>query len=98
MRGREWSFGQGVFSRGCGTVWITLIIYLAWELTLIKDGLDILLTCAIVITSALSIYLLLLAAASLRARRQAGGALREPTRGGHDAPSTRFAILIPAHE
>jgi 1,2-diacylglycerol 3-beta-glucosyltransferase len=58
-------------------------------LTLVKDGLVILLACALIACTALSLYLLLLAAASLR----------KPSRpAAQGAPATRFAILIPAHE
>src|SRR5687768_7416521 len=58
-------------------------------LALVKDGLIILLACAVIAGTALSLYLLLLAVASLRRPRQ----VRQQA-----APATRFAILIPAHE
>jgi len=58
---------------------------------LIKNGLAILLACAVTAGTALSLYLLLLAAASLRRPRAVGGQ-------GAPAPSSRFLILIPAHE
>lgn len=58
-------------------------------LTLMGDGLAILLACAVIAGTALSLYLLLLAVASLR---------RVPKAEGQGAPATRFAILIPAHE
>jgi 1,2-diacylglycerol 3-beta-glucosyltransferase len=52
-------------------------------------GLVILLGCAVAISTALSLYLLLLAVASFRRTRQSVIP---------GAPVTRFAILIPAHE
>ena len=56
---------------------------------LVPVGLVILLGCAVTISTALSLYLLLLAVASLR---------RTPRTAMPGAPVTRFAILIPAHE
>ena len=56
---------------------------------LVSAGLVILLGCAVAISTALSLYLLLLAVASLR---------RTPRMPVPGAPITRFAILIPAHE
>src|SRR5215212_6314913 len=58
-------------------------------LTLMKDGLALLLACAVIGGTALSLYLLLMAVASLRRPLKAGR---------QGAPFTRFAILIPAHE
>jgi 1,2-diacylglycerol 3-beta-glucosyltransferase len=58
-------------------------------LTLMKDGLTILLACAVIVGTALSLYLLLLAIASLR---------RPLPTGGQGAPTTYFAILIPAYD
>ena len=58
-------------------------------LTVVKDGLTILLACGVIAGTALSLYLLLLAAASLR---------RRPNTRVNGAPASRFAILIPAHE
>lgn len=58
-------------------------------LALLKDGLAILLGCAVIGGTALSLYLLLLAVASLR--RPLEAAAQAP-------PATRFAVLIPAHE
>lgn len=58
-------------------------------LALAKDGLTILLACALIVGTAVSLYLLLLAMASLRRPKQVVE---------QDAPSSRFAILIPAHE
>ncbi|MEP6776771.1 MAG: glycosyltransferase family 2 protein, partial [Chloroflexota bacterium] len=49
----------------------------------------VLLGCAVAISTALSLYLLFLAVASLR---------QTPHAVTPGAPSTRFAILIPAHE
>ena len=57
--------------------------------TLIKDGSVIVLACAVVAGTALSLYLVLLAVAGLRLPREAGE---------QGAPTTRFAILIPAHD
>lgn len=58
-------------------------------LTLMNDMLILLLGCAVVACTALSLYLLFLAVASLR---------RLPQEAGQDNPATRFAVLIPAHE
>src|SRR4029079_13516667 len=53
------------------------------------DGFVILLVCAVLVSTALSLYLLLLAIASLRRLRQCG----EPA-----PPVTRFAVIVPAHD
>jgi cellulose synthase/poly-beta-1,6-N-acetylglucosamine synthase-like glycosyltransferase len=60
-------------------------------LALMKDGLAILLAPAVIVGTALSLYLLLLAVASFRKPRE----VRARTGA---VPTTRFAILIPAHE
>ena len=56
---------------------------------LMKDGLEVLLAIALIASTALSVYLLILAVASLR---------RPARTKSHGAPTARFAILIPAHE
>jgi 1,2-diacylglycerol 3-beta-glucosyltransferase len=61
-------------------------------LNLLSWGLVILLTFAVVACTVLSLYLLLLAVASLRHSRHTRG------KAGSGAASTRFAIVIPAHE
>src|SRR5687768_16912445 len=68
---------------------IALIFTSTSIMDLLKGGLVLLLAVAIVASTVLSIYLLILALASLRqpARLVAQG-----------ASATRFAILIPAHE
>src|SRR6476469_143600 len=58
-------------------------------LGLLTDGLTLILAVAVLIGTALSLYLLLLAVASLRRTRHTEAP---------DASTTRFAILIPAHE
>ena len=68
---------------------MALVITTTSVLTLLKDGLSLLLALAVVASTALSLYLLLLAVASLR---------RPPVPRGQRAPATCFAILIPAHE
>lgn len=57
--------------------------------TLIGDTFVILLACVVLLSTALSLYLLLLAVAGLRRLRQVGE---------HDPPATRFAVIVPAHE
>src|SRR3954470_19860991 len=59
-------------------------------LTVISGGLVILLWCAVLLGTLLSLYLLLLAVASLRGSRGVGQ--RQSTQSAH------FAILIPAHD
>src|SRR5262245_28426258 len=58
-------------------------------LILVHDALAILFACTVMTGTALSLYLFLLAAASLR---------RPVAVRAQDAPARRFAILIPAHE
>src|SRR5215217_7237954 len=73
---------------------------------LMKLGLTTLLACAVIAGTALSLYLLLLAAASLRQPPEVGGPRIAPggsrgSRGAsqHESSSnSSFAILIPAHE
>jgi cellulose synthase/poly-beta-1,6-N-acetylglucosamine synthase-like glycosyltransferase len=60
-----------------------------WVLVLVKDGLAALLACAVIVSTALSLYLLLLAVASLR--RPVPASVRGTS-------ATRFEILVPAHE
>lgn len=57
--------------------------------TLFIDGLLFLLACAVIAGTALSLYLLLLAVASLRGPRKVEA---------QGDPANRFAVLIPAHE
>jgi 1,2-diacylglycerol 3-beta-glucosyltransferase len=63
----------------------------AWTsvLALVRNGLVFLLACGVIAGTAMSVYLLFLAAASLRRTRR-------PAPQGD--PNTRFAILIPAHD
>ncbi len=63
----------------------------AWTsvLALVRNGLVFLLACGVVTGTAMSVYLLFLAAAGLRRTRR-------PAPQGD--PNTRFAILIPAHD
>ncbi|MEO5952821.1 MAG: glycosyltransferase family 2 protein [Chloroflexia bacterium] len=70
-----------------------MIVTAISAISLIKDGLALLLALvlalAVIASTLLSLYLLLLAVASLRRYREAAG---------QGVPATRFAILIPAHE
>jgi cellulose synthase/poly-beta-1,6-N-acetylglucosamine synthase-like glycosyltransferase len=58
-------------------------------LSLVTGGLAFVLACAVIAGTALSLYLLLLAVASLR---------RPPQVAQPGPPVTRFAVLVPAHE
>jgi cellulose synthase/poly-beta-1,6-N-acetylglucosamine synthase-like glycosyltransferase len=58
-------------------------------LSLLSDGLSVVLALAVIACTALSLYLLLLAASGLRGTRR-------PAAQGE--PTSRFAVLIPAHE
>jgi glycosyltransferase involved in cell wall biosynthesis/cellulose synthase/poly-beta-1,6-N-acetylglucosamine synthase-like glycosyltransferase len=66
-----------------------MVFISALVLSLIQDGLVILLAFAVIASTVLSLYLLLLAVASLRSTRRSSG---------RGEPTTRFAILIPAYE
>lgn len=65
------------------------MIFTSTSVQLFKDGLVILLACIVIASTALSLYLLLLAVASLR---------RRPEAEVQEATSSRFAILVPAHD
>jgi 1,2-diacylglycerol 3-beta-glucosyltransferase len=75
-----------------------MIVTFSSVLSLVRDGLVILFACAVIASTVLSCYLLLLAVASFRRPREATEQFASLMRQRGAAPATRFAILIPAHE